>query len=295
MGYRGQHVAKPASRRPRVLTTAMTAGIAVVAAAVTMVAFFVLRPEPSPSELAGRQVSGTTASAGSAPGRSRSAGAATATGDNVAGAGVSAGARTGGGTPAGASTGRATRSGEQPSAAASTPTGRLLPAALTHDQGGGASRVPYRVEVEEGLGYEPDTVAARVAGILEDPRGWQAVDNVDFVPVGQDEQAEIVVTLASPALTDELCAPLQTSHRLSCWRDGRAVLNSWRWGNGADSYPDDLAGYRMYLVNHEVGHGLGHYHLGCPGPGRKAPVMLQQTKGLQGCAPNPWPAEDGER
>jgi hypothetical protein len=43
------------------------------------------------------------------------------------------------------------------------------------------------------------------------------------------------------------------------------------------------------VVDHETGHWLGHPHLSCGGRGRLAPVMMQQSKGLDGCRHNPWP------
>lgn len=146
----------------------------------------------------------------------------------------------------------------------------------------------YAVEVERGLGVSAEAFAAAVERTLADRRGWTTPRLRAFRRV-DDEPAAFRVTLASPATTDRLCAPLSTRGRLSCFQGGRAVLNARRWLSGAASYRGRRAAYRRYLVNHEVGHALGLDHAGCPRRGARAPIMLQQTKGLQGCRANPWP------
>jgi hypothetical protein len=155
--------------------------------------------------------------------------------------------------------------------------------------------VRYTVEVEGGLGVDPAEVGATVQSILLDPRGWQKVDGVRFVNVTPEQAAkgahvDVRVTLASPGLTDKLCAPMRTLSQVSCWNGERSVLNFRRWALGDDSYGSDVARYRIYQVNHEVGHGLGHQHRMCPGKGKRAPVMVQQTLDLGGCKPWPYPS-----
>ncbi len=152
---------------------------------------------------------------------------------------------------------------------------------------GGTGATTYTVEVERGLPFAPRAVAREVDRTLGDPRGWSADGDHALARVPRD--GDLRVVLASPRTADRLCAPLLTRGRLSCRNGDTVVLNAWRWLHGADTYRGDRAGYRRYLVNHEVGHALGHAHVGCPAPGEPAPVMVQQTKGLEGCRRNPWP------
>ena len=154
--------------------------------------------------------------------------------------------------------------------------------------------VRYTVEIEGGLDVDEADVARTVQSVLLDPRGWQKVDGIRFVNVTPAQAAagarvDIRVTLASPGLTDKLCAPMRTLSQVSCWNGQRSVLNFRRWALGDDSYGSDVARYRVYQVNHEVGHGLGHQHRSCPARGERAPVMVQQTLSLGGCKPWPYP------
>ena len=182
-------------------------------------------------------------------------------------------------------------------AAVSVPKGdgRLTTfAAPRPDHPGKARSISYTVQVEGGIGADGRALAAAVQQILQDPRGWQRASGVRFVQLTDAQRAagrkaDITVIVASAATVDRLCAPLKTEGKVSCGRQARAVLNYWRWVNGVDYYGADLAAYRQYMVNHEVGHLLGFPHVGCPGKGRPAPIMVQQTYGLDGCTPNPWP------
>ncbi|UMG92251.1 DUF3152 domain-containing protein [Nocardioides sp. TF02-7] len=151
---------------------------------------------------------------------------------------------------------------------------------------GAGQLVTYTVEVEVGVPLAARKAAGIVDATLTDPRGWTAGDTRALQRVAGD--ADVRVLLATPGTTDALCAPLDTGGRLSCRNGGLVVLNAWRWVNGAATY-DDLDDYRRYLVNHEFGHALGNDHEYCPNPGDPAPVMVQQTKSLEGCRPNPWP------
>ena len=144
------------------------------------------------------------------------------------------------------------------------------------------------VAVEGGVPADGEAFAAFVLTTLNDARGWPH-EGYTFARTDDGDAADVTVVLASPALTDRLCKPLVTYGKLSCRNGNRSVLTFYRWVNGIPEYADDLTAYRRYLVNHEVGHFLGKGHVSCPGAGALAPVMMQQTKGLDGCARNSWP------
>lgn len=160
------------------------------------------------------------------------------------------------------------------------------------DSGRTGRVVRYTVEAENGVGVPTAEFAAHVRAVLTSPRGWEVRDGVHFVNVAQGNRGDaapvdVRIILASPDLVDRACAPLQTNGRLSCHARGKVMINAWRWVHGAVTYEGDLAGYRTYLVGHEVGHSLGHGHAPCPGKGKAAPLMLQQTLHLRGC--HRWP------
>lgn len=150
----------------------------------------------------------------------------------------------------------------------------------------------YALRVENGIGLDAEDTARGVAAVLADDRGWQGLEDVAFQQVADPAQAEFTVSVASPPTVDALCLPARTEGRWSCRIGPDVVLNSDRWLHRTPTFPD-TAEYRAYLVNHEVGHFLGHGHARCTGEGRAAPVMLQQSIDLDGCRPNAWPARDG--
>lgn len=153
----------------------------------------------------------------------------------------------------------------------------------------------YRVQVEKGIDISAKGAAAEIEAILAHPRGWAAHGRGSFQLVSSKADADFVIRIATPATADRLCLAqgLNTHGELNCETTDGVVVNLRRWVLGSPTFDGPPAEYRHLVINHEVGHEIGiHHHLGCSGPGRPAPVMMQQIKGLDGCVSNAWPYDE---
>jgi hypothetical protein len=126
--------------------------------------------------------------------------------------------------------------------------------------------------------------AASVAATYADPRGWLR-GHMRFKRVSSGGAFTVLLAEARYLPTYSSVCSVQYSCRV-----GRnVIINQDRWRWGSRYFPGPLAQYRQMVVNHETGHWLGNRHAYCGGKGQLAPVMQQQSKGMQGCAPNAWP------
>jgi uncharacterized protein DUF3152 len=158
-------------------------------------------------------------------------------------------------------------------------------------------RIEHRVDARRVVRYHVETRGRITTSVKEfrtlaqetydDPRGWRGA-GIRFVPVTRGGAFTLVLSQAS-------LVPGFSSGCSATWscRVGRfVIINQDRWKDASPAWNAAhlaLRDYRHMVVNHETGHWLGLHHATCPGPGRLAPVMQQQSKGLQGCRFNPFP------
>ncbi|MFG3347547.1 DUF3152 domain-containing protein [Streptomyces sp. NPDC048018] len=159
--------------------------------------------------------------------------------------------------------------------------------------GTGGSLRRYRVQVEDGVDISAREAAEEIERILAHPRGWAAHGRGRFQLV--TGEADFVIRIATPDTADKLCAAggMDTHGELNCETASGVVVNLKRWLLGSPTFAGPAGEYRHLIINHEVGHEIGlRQHLGCTGPGRLAPVMMQQIKGLNGCRSNAYPYDE---
>jgi hypothetical protein len=158
----------------------------------------------------------------------------------------------------------------------------------------------FRVAVETGIPYPVRDFTAKIEQTLGDPRSWIAGGTVRVQQVPGNAPAEFTIFLGTRQTSVRMCLAggLNNGGYTSCRVSGQVIINLDRWNLSVPDYVRHgipLETYRAYLINHEIGHQFGHGHELCPAAGRPAPVMQQQTLGLQGCTANAWPFLNGIR
>ncbi|MEU8299511.1 DUF3152 domain-containing protein [Micromonospora sp. NPDC048909] len=162
----------------------------------------------------------------------------------------------------------------------------------------------YRVAIESGSGEDAAEFGQAVQVALTGPGSWVDSRRLRLRQVPGDADAHFTVYLATARTAGQMCARGGVDIRIngrpytSCRAPGKVIINLDRWRLSVPHFVRariPLSVYRTYVVNHEVGHQLGHRHERCPGSGRPAPVMMQQTLFLNGCVANPWPYRNGRR
>ncbi len=171
-------------------------------------------------------------------------------------------------------------------------SGKLTTVPGTSSASGPGRTYRVRVQIESGLqtklGVTPKVMAEFILETLSDSRSWAHNGERRFART--ESTGEINVIVATANTSRELCLAggLNTFGRVSCSIGNKAIINADRWADGTSEFPN-IRGYRQYVINHEVGHVLGYGHESCPGAGKRAPVMQQQTKQVAPCTANYWP------
>lgn len=135
----------------------------------------------------------------------------------------------------------------------------------------------FSIEVEDGVHLVDGDArfGEFVENVLEDPRSWGGGGEVTLRRV-EHNAPDLRIRLASQTTARRLCG-FELPFDTSCRVDDQVYLSAARWIRGAKSFGQNLDEYRQYMVNHEVGHFLGHGHALCSAAGGPAPVMMQQT------------------
>ena len=147
----------------------------------------------------------------------------------------------------------------------------------------------YTISTNGSTKNDIDEFASQVSQTFADSRGWSRL-GVTFVRVDSGGQFNIILAQASTLPSYSSGCSVDWSCRVG----SSVIINDDRWSNATDAWNTaggSLRDYRHMVINHEVGHWLGHDHENCSGDGELAPIMQQQSIDLQGCKFNAWPLD----
>lgn len=151
---------------------------------------------------------------------------------------------------------------------------------------GGGRVFTYTVRTEGATRSSVAEFRSQAAATLSDARGWSRA-GVGFQEASSGGVFNLILVEAAILDTIPGC-----SSAWSCRVGVNVYINDDRWAGATAAWNNaggDLRNYRHMVINHEVGHWLGHDHQYCVAAGQPAPLMQQQSIDLMGCTFNPWP------
>lgn len=161
-----------------------------------------------------------------------------------------------------------------------------------HNSGKPVTQYTYCIAGKDNVGAL-DGFANTVYRVLNDPRGWPRA-GATFVK-GDGDACNFTVVLSEAKYMQTFDSGCSAEY--SCRVGDNVIINLDRWNGGIGNWMEaggNLARYRTMVINHEVGHALGHIdnETTCAGAGKPAPLMQEQSMHLDGCAVNEWPLDD---
>ncbi|MCL2451652.1 DUF3152 domain-containing protein [Candidatus Saccharibacteria bacterium] len=176
--------------------------------------------------------------------------------------------------------------------AAKEAAARAAKTAQTATRNGQGKLVTYSIATKGNPAADLSEFRALAAMTLNDTRGWvRAGVYFQEVPSGGNFTLWLSEASQVPSFAPSIC-----STTYSCSIGRNVIINDVRWRGASDSWNaagGSLRDYRHMVINHEVGHFLGHRDNQpvCGGAGQLAPLMQQQSISLRGCNFNPWPLD----
>ena len=160
-----------------------------------------------------------------------------------------------------------------------------------NDSGQPVTQYTYCIATNGDVG-DATVFADTVFATLHSPDGW-ARAGATFEE-GAGDACDMTLILSEAQYMSSYAAGCSDAY--SCRVGDQVVINLDRWNSATDAWADGggtLARYRTMVINHEVGHRLGHIdnETTCGGDGQSAPLMQQQSMDLRGCVPNEWPLD----
>lgn len=129
---------------------------------------------------------------------------------------------------------------------------------------------------------------------LNSPEGWpRAGVTFRFANAQPDTaQCDFTLWLSQASLVPSFSSYCSVEY--SCRVGNAVIINQSRWNEPTPAWLNgggNLENYRTMVLNHEVGHRLGHMDNEnvCASPNGPAPLMQEQSISLRGCSIRWWP------